>query len=33
VLCDMYVKRFDLTKGLSFDTFSITVFLLQIMSL
>ena len=25
VLCDLYLKRFDLTKGLSFDTFSITV--------
>jgi len=25
VLCDLYPKRFDLTKGLLFDTFSITV--------
>jgi len=25
VLCDLYLKRFDLTKGLLFDTFSITV--------
>jgi len=25
VLCDLYLKRFDLTKGLSFDTVSITV--------
>ena len=25
VLCDLYLKRFDLTKGLFFDTFSITV--------
>jgi len=25
VLCDVYFKRFDLTKGLLFDTFSITV--------
>ena len=25
VLCDLYLKRFDLTKGLSFDTFLITV--------
>jgi len=25
VLCDLYFKRFDLTKGLLFDTFSITV--------
>jgi len=24
-LCDLYLKRFDLTKGLLFDTFSITV--------
>jgi len=25
VLCDLYLKRFDLTKGLLFDTFLITV--------
>ena len=25
VLCDLYVKRFDLTKGLLFETFVITV--------
>jgi len=25
VLCDLYLKWFDLTKGLLFDTFSITV--------
>jgi len=25
VLCDLYLKRFDLTKDLLFDTFSITV--------
>jgi len=25
VLCGSYLKRFDLTKGLLFDTFSITV--------
>jgi len=25
VLCNLYVKRFDLTKGLSFETFVITV--------
>jgi len=25
VLCDLYLKRFDLTKGLLFDTFSIPV--------
>jgi len=25
VLCDLYLKRFDLTKGLSFDNVSITV--------
>jgi len=25
VLCDLYLKRFDLTKGFLFDTFSITV--------
>jgi len=25
VLCDLYLKRFDLTKGLLFHTFSITV--------
>jgi len=25
VLCDLYLKRFDVTKGLLFDTFSITV--------
>jgi len=25
VLCDLYLKRFDLTEGLLFDTFSITV--------
>ena len=25
VLCDLYLKRFDLTKGLLFDTFVITV--------
>jgi len=25
VLCDLYLKRFDLTKGLSFKTFVITV--------
>ena len=25
VLCDLYLKRFDLTKGLLFETFSITV--------
>jgi len=25
VLCDLYLKRFDLTKGLLFDTFAITV--------
>jgi len=25
VLCDLYLKRFDLTKGLLFDTVSITV--------
>ena len=25
VLCDLYLKRVDLTKGLLFDTFSITV--------
>jgi len=24
VLCDLYLKRFDLTKGLLFDTFSTT---------
>jgi len=24
-LCNLYLKRFDLTKGLSFDTFSSTV--------
>jgi len=24
-LCDLYLKRFDLTKTLLFDTFSITV--------
>jgi len=25
VLCDLYLKRFDLTKGLLFDTFVITL--------
>jgi len=25
VLCDLYLKRFDLTKGLLFETFVITV--------
>jgi len=25
VLCDLYLKRFDLTKNLLFDTFSVTV--------
>jgi len=25
VMCDLYLKRFDMTKGLLFDTFSITV--------
>jgi len=25
VLCDLHLKRFDLTKGLSFDTFFSTV--------
>jgi len=25
VLCDLYLKRFNLTKGLLFDIFSITV--------
>jgi len=25
VLCDLYLKRFDLTKGLSFKTFVIIV--------
>jgi len=25
VLCDLYLKRFDLTKGLLFETFLITV--------
>jgi len=25
VLCDLYLKRFDLTKGLLLDTFLITV--------
>ena len=25
VVCDLYLKRFDLTKGLLLDTFSITV--------
>jgi len=25
VLCDLYLKRFDLTKGFLFDTFEITV--------
>ena len=25
MLCDLYLKRFDLTKGLLFDTFFITV--------
>ena len=25
VLCDLYLKRFDLTKGLLFKTFVITV--------
>ena len=25
VLCDLYLKRFDFTKGLLFDTFCITV--------
>jgi len=25
VLCDLYLERFDLTKGVLFDTFSITV--------
>ena len=25
VMCDLYLKRFDLTKGLFFDSFSITV--------
>jgi len=25
VLCDLYLKRFDLTKGLLFDTFSVSV--------
>jgi len=25
VLCDLYLKRFDLTKGLLFTTFVITV--------
>ena len=25
VFCDLYLKRFDLTKGLLFDTFSVTV--------
>jgi len=25
VLCDLYFKRFDLTKGLSFKTFVMTV--------
>ena len=25
LLCDLYLKRFDLTKGLLFDTFSTTV--------
>jgi len=25
VLCNLYLKRFDLTKGLLFDTFVITV--------
>jgi len=25
VLCDLYLKRFDLTKGLLFKTFAITV--------
>jgi len=25
MLCDLYLKRFDLTKGLLFDTFLITV--------
>jgi len=25
VLCDLHLKRFDLTKGLLFDTFVITV--------
>ena len=24
-LCDLYLKRFDVTKGLLFETFSITV--------
>ena len=26
VLCNLYVTRFDLTKGLSFDTFFVAVF-------
>jgi len=25
MLCDLYLKRFDLTKGLLFETFLITV--------
>jgi len=25
VLCDLYLERFDLTKGVLFDTFLITV--------
>jgi len=30
VLCDLYLKRFDLTKGLLFNTFVITVSVIQI---
>ena len=25
VLCDLYLRRFDLTNGLLFDSFSITI--------